>query len=208
MIALLASPATLCAAVALFLVAAFVVPVVRHRLKTGSSGITLHRDDPVQRVVGVAFGSQIIAVAGFLGALWAMPPSSLGVISPPPAFVVLGWATLSAGLVAVVVAQVTMGTSWRIGIDQSPTALVTRGLFSFVRNPIFSGMVLMLAGVTLVAPSLFMALLTVEAACVVAVQARLEEAHLARLHGDVYRAYAGRVGRFLPGIGRLSARAS
>jgi protein-S-isoprenylcysteine O-methyltransferase Ste14 len=29
------------------------------------------------------------------------------------------------------------------------------------------------------------------------------EPYLARAHGEDYRAYAGRVGRFLPGVGRL-----
>jgi protein-S-isoprenylcysteine O-methyltransferase Ste14 len=33
----------------------------------------------------------------------------------------------------------------------------------------------------------------------------LEEPYLARLHGDVYRSYAARTGRFLPGIGRMRA---
>jgi protein-S-isoprenylcysteine O-methyltransferase Ste14 len=32
----------------------------------------------------------------------------------------------------------------------------------------------------------------------------VEEPYLIRSHGDAYRAYAARVGRFLPGIGRLS----
>ena len=41
----------------------------------------------------------------------------------------------------------------------------------------------------------------------VSIQARLEEAHLIRLHGAAYRAFAARVGRFLPGVGRLSKTA-
>jgi len=36
-----------------------------------------------------------------------------------------------------------------------------------------------------------------------AAQTRLEEKHLAGLHGPSYRAYAARVGRFVPGVGRL-----
>ncbi len=32
----------------------------------------------------------------------------------------------------------------------------------------------------------------------------VEEPYLMRTHGDEYRAYASRVGRFLPGIGRMS----
>ena len=32
----------------------------------------------------------------------------------------------------------------------------------------------------------------------------VEEPYLRRAHGEAYRAYAARVGRFLPRIGRLS----
>ncbi len=31
----------------------------------------------------------------------------------------------------------------------------------------------------------------------------VEESHLRRLHGSRYAAYAARVGRFVPGLGRL-----
>ena len=34
----------------------------------------------------------------------------------------------------------------------------------------------------------------------------VEEPYLLRTHGDAYRAYASRVGRFVPGIGRLASR--
>jgi protein-S-isoprenylcysteine O-methyltransferase Ste14 len=39
----------------------------------------------------------------------------------------------------------------------------------------------------------------------VSLQVRLEEDHLLRLHGGAYQRYAARVGRFLPGVGRLEA---
>ena len=32
---------------------------------------------------------------------------------------------------------------------------------------------------------------------------RVEEPHLLRVHGEPYRAWAGRTGRFVPGVGRL-----
>ena len=32
----------------------------------------------------------------------------------------------------------------------------------------------------------------------------VEEPHLLRTHGDEYASYAARVGRFVPGVGRLS----
>src|SRR5436189_76722 len=65
----------------------------------------------------------------------------------------LGLALAIAGLPLIVVAQQTMGRSWRIGVDpEERTELVTQGLFGSIRNPIYSGMVLMAAGIALLVP--------------------------------------------------------
>ena len=43
-----------------------------------------------------------------------------------------------------VLAQLQMGASWRVGIDDRPTELVTGGLFRVVRNPIFTALLVFL----------------------------------------------------------------
>jgi protein-S-isoprenylcysteine O-methyltransferase Ste14 len=55
----------------------------------------------------------------------------------------------------------------------------------------------------LAAPSLSTAAGAVAVGAAVSAQARLEERHLLRVHGEAYRAYAARVGRFVPWMGRL-----
>jgi protein-S-isoprenylcysteine O-methyltransferase Ste14 len=113
-------------------------------------------------------------------------------------FLVLGFALL-------LVAQIQMGASWRIGVDAAErTALVSEGVFRQVRNPIFSGMLVGLFGVAWLVPHWLSAagLLGVFAGIELQVR-RIEEPHLLRAHGDAYRAYARRVGRFAPGIGCL-----
>ena len=110
----------------------------------------------------------------------------------------------AAGL-AVFAAQVGMGESWRIGVSpEERTELVTGGWFSIVRNPIYSAMILGWTGFALMVPTwlAFTAIVVVTLGLELQVRA-VEEPYLMRAHGDDYRAYASRVGRFVPGLGRL-----
>ena len=97
------------------------------------------------------------------------------------------------------------GASWRVGVDPGErTALVTDGPFALVRNPVFAALLPAAAGLALMVPSPIA--LAALAALVVAVELQVrvvEEPHLLRAHGPAYRAYAARVGRFAPGVGRL-----
>ena len=62
------------------------------------------------------------------------------------------------------------------------------------------------AGLALLAPCAWTLLGALVVLLLVAIQSRLEERHLAALHGEAYLAYASRVGRFLPWVGRLARR--
>ena len=120
---------------------------------------------------------------------------------------VTGLAVYTAGLTGVIVSQAAMGASWRIGTDPAErTELVTSGPFRFVRNPIYVAVIATLMGLALLVPSV-VALASVATFLVsVEVETRaIEEPHLRRVHGEAYRSYAARVGRFVPGIGRLPA---
>lgn len=109
------------------------------------------------------------------------------------------------GLVTTLVAQMAMGTSWRIGVDESEkTDLVTEGPFSVVRNPIFSGMVPASLGIALLVPNVVAIVAVVLLLLALQIQVRLvEEPYLLKAHGEPYRAYASQVGRFFPLVGRL-----
>jgi protein-S-isoprenylcysteine O-methyltransferase Ste14 len=110
----------------------------------------------------------------------------------------LGWACLFVSLACTVAAQTQMGKAWRIGIDtQAPAELVRKGLFRFSRNPIHLGTRLTLLGLFLVVPNAVTLALMVAAELLVQIQVRLEEDHLAQVHGDEYTEYATTVRRWL-----------
>lgn len=98
----------------------------------------------------------------------------------------------------VVIAQLQMKDSWRIGIDEHmKTELVTTGLFQLSRNPVFFGMAVSLLGFFFTFPTIITFFLAVIGSILMQIQIRLEEEHLLRQHGSVYLTYKKRVGRML-----------
>jgi protein-S-isoprenylcysteine O-methyltransferase Ste14 len=118
---------------------------------------------------------------------------------------VVGIVVATAGIVATVYAQLQMGDSWRIGVDdRETTTLVHTGLFGRVRNPIYTAMFAFALGIALVTPNLvaFAGFVLLVATIELHVR-RVEEPYLLRTHGDAYRAYIASVGRFIPGVGLI-----
>lgn len=185
------------------------LPTWRTWRRHGTWPIVFRREtEPLQRLIGGLFGASLVTIFGWTLATWLLGPEALGQWRTPLAVDVAGWALVLGGAALVMLAQAQMGASWRVGIDDRRTALVTTGLFGLVRNPIFSGMLAALAGLALLTASLWSALGWLIIAALIALQVRFEERHLTTLHGREYRIWAARVGRFLPGVGRLTSSKS
>ena len=94
----------------------------------------------------------VLAAITPLATLNDWPGGSLFFVNP--ALHLLGACMGAVGIFGALLAQVTMGDSWRIGVDKTEkTALVTRGLYVWIRNPIFSFMMLLAFGLALVVPT-------------------------------------------------------
>jgi protein-S-isoprenylcysteine O-methyltransferase Ste14 len=183
--------------------------IVWQLIRTGETGVS---------GISGAFGS-LEWLAGMLFALslvagGAAPLLELeGVVEPvealdETAIQVAGIVLYAFGLVVCVGAQLAMGASWRIGVDDSErTELVTGGPFAVVRNPIYSGVIPLVAGLTLLAPNPVAIAAFAALFIALEIQVRLvEEPHLLRAHDPEYREYASRVGRFVPGVGLIRGR--
>jgi protein-S-isoprenylcysteine O-methyltransferase Ste14 len=190
----------------LYMALAFGLRTVVHLRRTGSSGFEgiSGRPGSAEWLAGVLF---VVAVAvGLAAPLLAL----LGLIEPigaldAPAAHVAGIALFAAGLAGTLAAQIAMGESWRVGVDDATaTELVTTGPFALVRNPVFAAMLPVSAGLALMVPSVAAFAGLVAFVVALELQVRVvEEPYLRRVHGASYASYASRVGRFLPGIGRL-----
>jgi protein-S-isoprenylcysteine O-methyltransferase Ste14 len=188
-----------------YLVFAFGVRVAVALRTTGRTGIAGLGGAPPLELLGgglfaaaLAMGSAnpVLVLADLLDPIEGLETDLLRAI---------GFALCGVGIAGTFLAQMAMGASWRIGVDESErTELVTDGVFALCRNPIYTFMVVAWVGFALLVPT-WLSLASIPAGIVAfEVQVRLvEEPFLLRAHGDPYRAWASRIGRFLPGIGRL-----
>lgn len=191
---------------AVYLGLAFVLRSVLQRRATGSTGFRGISGAPgsAEWLGGIAFVAAIVLAV-------AAPVLALAGVSEPIAALdgtgghVAGFVLFAGGLAATLLAQNAMGASWRIGVDEHErTQLVTDGPFALVRNPIFAAMIPTGLGLALLCPNAVA--VAAFAALVAALELqtrRVEEPYLLRVQGEDYRRYAARVGRFVPGLGRL-----
>ncbi|HVB31455.1 MAG TPA: isoprenylcysteine carboxylmethyltransferase family protein [Gemmatimonadaceae bacterium] len=154
----------------------------------------------------------------------AARPDSAGVRFPPPLIFLLafaaGWGlqrlrpmTLlprdEARVAALVLVVAWVGlTAWTLTcfrrhhtsvVPVKPTtALIVKGPFRITRNPLYLGMLMLYAGVALWFDALWPFVLLLPLVLVIQQYAiRREERYLARTFGDAYRAYTGRVRRWI-----------
>jgi protein-S-isoprenylcysteine O-methyltransferase Ste14 len=165
------------------------------------NGLVLPKDDSPHGLIGRWFKALIACVfVLLLGLAAGLNFTDFGPIewAQMTALRWTGYALLAGSALLITLAQLHMGTSWRIGIDQSVTTeLVMHGLFAKSRNPIFLGMRLNMTGLFFVLPCAPTLSILLVSEALIAVQVRLEEMHLAQTIGDTYLRYQKTTPRWL-----------
>lgn len=104
------------------------------------------------------------------------------------------------GILFASYSQFAMGKDWRIGVDpEEKTELITTGIYSKVRNPIYTACIVHGLGLLVLAPNA-MVLVTglVGFYSIRAYVRQIEEPYLMELHGEKYVQYKESTGSFLP----------
>lgn len=110
----------------------------------------------------------------------------------------VGIALVALGAFLALAAFVTMGRSWRIGIDEGVREkLITTGVFSISRNPIFLFFDLLAVGMVCTSGTVFFIVSAPLILACVHMQIRKEETYLSRIHAEDYDRYVRRVRRYL-----------
>lgn len=113
------------------------------------------------------------------------------------------WARLigvAVGVIAVIIFWLStrsMKKNWRVGIDSDgDTKLVTKGIYSYSRNPAFLAFDLLFASILIIYYNQVLLLCSVFSAILLHIQIMIEERHLKKTFGEAYIEYKSKVRRY------------
>lgn len=161
----------------------------RQEIKTNQMGVgnKPRKVLVIERVMSVA---TVLTVVLGLGSILVAPVSEL---------LWMKIAGILAGVMAVVVfamATITMKDSWRVGIPEEKTALITNGIYAWSRNPAFVGFDLLYLAMCLLFFNVPLVVMSVWAAVMLHLQILQEEKHLLKMVGAEYEEYRKRTMRY------------
>ncbi len=103
------------------------------------------------------------------------------------------------GILAVAMfalSTITMKSSWRVGIPEEKTLLVTKGIYKWSRNPAFVGFDLLYLSVCLVFFNIPLLVVSLWAAVMLHMQILQEEVHMEKMFGEEYLSYKNKTLRY------------
>jgi protein-S-isoprenylcysteine O-methyltransferase Ste14 len=102
------------------------------------------------------------------------------------------------GLIIFLLALISFGKAWRIGIDEkNSNELITSGIFRYSRNPIFLFIDLYFTGIMLIYPNVVFITVAISTVVGVHLQILREEKFLLNKFGDEYRRFKKRTRRYI-----------
>jgi len=151
--------------------------------------------------------SDFLLILGLLAIVYSVTARSLGLpmwgplLKPFWEAAVPGWIGLAFCVFAVIGMILTLasfGDSFRVGIDvETPSSLVTDGMFGISRNPIYLSMLTMLIGQFLIHRNIVITAVTIFFAVIIHRQILREEKFLKENYGEEYAAYCLKVRRYI-----------
>jgi protein-S-isoprenylcysteine O-methyltransferase Ste14 len=161
-----------------------------------------------------AFLMVALRVAGLalwtVAALFAIEPQWMAWSAMP----VPMWARVGGLAIALAAVPMLAWTMHALGLNLTDTVavreratLVTHGPYRWIRHPMDVVVFLLALGLSLATANATVAIAGLGAIALLALRTPIEEAALVERHGDAYRAYMSRVGRYWPRLERGAARA-
>ncbi len=119
--------------------------------------------------------------------LWTKQPDTIRYI---------GIVVETFGVLIFFISIYTMRDSWRAGITEEKTELITSGVYRYSRNPAFVGFYLLYVGIILSYFNIYLLVVTVLAILSLHLQILSEEKSLVKMFGSNYTEYIKKVSRY------------
>ena len=178
----------------IYLLVAFIIPTYRTYKITGINPVTFGKNDNAHDYIGFVM-KLIMVVLTINVLLFSFAENLYSYLSPikflkSESIFYFGFILIHTALIWICIAQYQMSSNWRID-------LVTTGIFSISRNPIFLGMIVSLIGIFLIIPNALTFCLTVMTYFIIQIQIRLEEEFLEKQHKADYINYKFKTRRLI-----------
>ena len=186
--------------VAIFLLVGVIFRVAMRFKSVGDSGIRLSSKLESKKKVSISVLFFIsFAAQGVLA--WAYSKSYLKPqVNLELLGVFLGLSFSLGGIALASYSQFSMKDSWRIGVDPGEkTELITHGIYSKIRNPIYTACIIYGIGLICLAPHISLLIVGLAGLLtIVAYVKQVEEPYLINIHGEIYLQYMKQTGSYLP----------
>jgi methanethiol S-methyltransferase len=146
-------------------------------------------------------------VYNFVAFFTILPPVILYIITEKPVFFsqilldITGWILMITGAGLGVISLRQYNLREFAGLDRGEAApLVTGGLLSYVRHPLYLATILLISGFCCIDTNLWSLSAWLITMVYLVIGIRLEESKLIQAFGDVYRQYQERVPMIIPGL--------
>ncbi len=185
----------------------FLILFIGDSIRLYSKGVRIFVSKKDKSSLRVAMESVFIAV--LLLWMYEIIKNAAGIsFSPIPAFLsepfyisivlkYMGTVLIFIGFVLFILALIALGPSWRIGLDtENPGKLVTSGIFSVTRNPVFIFIILYFTGTAFIYTSWFFSGLAIMAIFGIHFHILNEEKFMKKMYGEAYLAYCQKINRY------------
>lgn len=185
---------------AAMLVVFFLVRAYHHRKAGLEGGAIEYREKNLQLLKAMRLGLFVVFLPAFIA--WLIEPAWVAFAALPfPDW--LRWVGVALGfanLPALWWIEATLGANFNTTLHvREGHTLVTRGPYRWVRHPMYSSLLVLVAAITLISANALIGLPMVAGLLIILInRVDREEAVMVDQFGDAYRAYMQRTGRFLP----------
>lgn len=174
---------------ALIIMAIFYLFYIGKLVSQNKKSIKTHQAGTGDKPHKIIITERIMSCATILTIIVEVVSICMANVTSAPSVRAIGIALGIMGVLSFALATITMQDSWRVGIPEEKTVLVTNGIYKWSRNPAFVGFDLLYLSICLLYFNIPLLMVSLWAAIMLHLQILQEETHMENMFGEEYVQY-------------------